>query len=58
MEMAMEDPDSEAVMERERQKAANHDNWKDFVPKGRGVTQRIWTIQQQNKCVLILILII
>jgi hypothetical protein len=41
MEMAMEDPDSEAVQERERKKAAAHDDWKDFVPKGRGVTQRI-----------------
>ena len=33
MEMAMEDPDSEAVQERERKKAAAHDDWKDFVPK-------------------------
>jgi hypothetical protein len=41
MEMANEDPESEAVLERERMKAAGHDNWKDFVPKGRGVTQRI-----------------
>lgn len=41
MEMANEDPDSEEVLERERKKAAAHDDWKDYVPKGRGVTQRI-----------------
>lgn len=41
MEYAMEDPESEEVLERERKKAAAHDDWKDFVPKGRGVTKRI-----------------
>jgi hypothetical protein len=41
MEMANENPDAEEILERERKKATDHDNWKDFVPKGRGVTQRI-----------------
>jgi hypothetical protein len=41
MERANEDPESEEVLERERQKAAAHDDWKDYNPKGKGVTQRI-----------------
>jgi hypothetical protein len=41
MMMANEDPESEEVLERERMKAASHDDWKQYVPKGRGVTQRI-----------------
>lgn len=36
-----EDPDSEEVLERERQKTASMENWKDWNPKGSGVTQRI-----------------
>jgi hypothetical protein len=36
-----EDPDCEEVLERERQKVMKHEDWKDYVPKGRGVTKRI-----------------
>jgi hypothetical protein len=36
-----EDPESEEVLERERQKTMSMEDWKDFVPKGRGVTKRI-----------------
>ena len=38
---AMEDPDDEEVLERERQKTMKHEDWKDYVPKGRGVTKHI-----------------
>ena len=38
---AMEDPESEEVLERERLKKMKHEDWKDFVPKGRGVTKQI-----------------
>lgn len=36
-----EDPDSEEVLERERQKTARMEDWKDINPKGSGVTKRI-----------------
>ncbi|CDW90728.1 c2 domain containing protein [Stylonychia lemnae] len=36
-----EDPDSEAVLERERLKVSSMDNWKDYNPKGSGVTGRM-----------------
>ena len=39
---AMEDPESEEVLERERLKTMKMEDWKDGVPKGRGVTKRIW----------------
>lgn len=38
---AAEDPDDDAVLERERLKTMQHEDWKDFVPKGRGVTKQI-----------------
>ena len=38
---AQEDPESEEVLERERQKTMKHEDWKDGVPKGRGVTKRL-----------------
>ena len=38
---AEEDPESEEVLERERKKALAHDDWKDYVPKGRGITKHI-----------------
>lgn len=38
---AMEDPDDEEVLERERLKKMSHEDWKDYVPKGRGVTKHI-----------------
>lgn len=38
---ANEDPDDEEVLERERLKAMAHEDWKDYVPKGRGVTRHI-----------------
>jgi len=41
MERANEDPDSEAVLERERLKAAEFDDYKDFNPKGKGNTKRM-----------------
>ena len=34
---AMEDPESEEVLERERIKTRDLEDWKDHVPKGRGV---------------------
>jgi hypothetical protein len=37
----MEDPESEEIIERDRIKARDLEDWKDFVPKGRGVTKRI-----------------
>lgn len=40
-EEANEDPDDECVLEAQRQKDASHDDWKDYVPKGRGNTKRI-----------------
>eukprot|EP00347_Sterkiella_histriomuscorum_P001695 403371033 len=36
-----EDPDSEDVLERERHKTASMENWKDWNPKGSGITQRL-----------------
>jgi immunoglobulin-binding protein 1 len=36
-----EDSDSEEVLERERQKTARMEDWKDWNPKGAGVTQRM-----------------
>ena len=38
MQAAMEDPESEEVQERERIKTRDMEDWKDYVPKGRGVT--------------------
>ena len=38
---AKEDPDDEDVLEAQRQKDAAMDDWKDYVPKGRGNTKRI-----------------
>ena len=38
MKAESEDPESEEVLERERQKTMSMEDWKDFVPKGRGVT--------------------
>jgi len=40
-QMEEEDPDSEEVLERERQKAVRMEDWKDYNPKGSGVTKRI-----------------
>ena len=40
-EKANEDPDDEDVLEVQRQKDAAMDDWKDYVPKGRGNTKRI-----------------
>ena len=37
-----EDPDDEEVLERERYKTAAMDDWKDWNPKGRGNTKRMW----------------
>jgi len=41
---AMEDPESEEVLERERKKKMAHEDWADYVPKGRGITKNIWGI--------------
>ena len=41
---ANEDPDDEDVLEAQRIKDSRMDDWKDGVPKGRGVTKRIWTV--------------
>ena len=41
MQAAMEDPEDEEVLERERIKTRDLEDWKDHVPKGRGVTKRI-----------------
>jgi uncharacterized protein YbcC (UPF0753/DUF2309 family) len=38
---AMEDPESEEVLERERKKKMQMEDWADYVPKGRGVTKKI-----------------
>ena len=38
---AMEDPDGEEVLERDRLKKMSHEDWADYVPKGRGVTKHI-----------------
>lgn len=38
---AMEDPEDEEVLERERLKKMKHEDWADHVPKGRGVTKQI-----------------
>ena len=38
---AMEDPESEEVLERERKKKMAHEDWADYVPKGRGITKNI-----------------
>ncbi len=38
---AEEDPDDEEVLERERKKTMQHEDWKDYVPKGRGITKKI-----------------
>ena len=38
---ANEDPDDEEVVEAKRIKDSQMDDWKDYVPKGRGVTKRI-----------------
>lgn len=38
---ANEDPDDEEVLERQRKKDSEMDDWKDYVPKGRGNTKRI-----------------
>ena len=38
---ANEDPESEEVLERDRLKAMHHEDWKDHVPKGRGVTKHL-----------------
>lgn len=37
----MEDPESEEVLERERLKKMQMEDWADFVPKGRGITKKI-----------------
>ena len=36
-----EDPDSEDILERERQRTIQSENWKDWNPKGSGITQRM-----------------
>ena len=41
IQAAMEDPEDEEVLERERIKTRDLEDWKDHVPKGRGVTKRI-----------------
>ena len=38
---AEEDPDDEEVLERERKKAAEMDDWKAWNPKGKGNTQKM-----------------
>jgi hypothetical protein len=35
----MEDPDSEEVLERERKRVLEMDEWKDWNPKGKGNTK-------------------
>ena len=37
----MEDSDDEEVLERERKKTQQLEDWKDYVPKGRGVTKQM-----------------
>jgi len=37
----MEDPESEEILERERIKKRDLEDWADHVPKGRGVQKRI-----------------
>ena len=41
MKQAMEDPEDEEVLERERKKKMASEDWADFVPKGRGITQKL-----------------
>lgn len=41
LEMANEDPESEDVLERERKKVSEFDDYKDFNPKGKGNTKRM-----------------
>ena len=36
-----EDPDSQEVLEREREKVSRMDDWKDWNPKGSGITKQI-----------------
>ena len=38
---AEEDSEDEEVLERERKRVSEMDDWKDYVPKGRGVTKHI-----------------
>lgn len=38
---ALEDPESEEMVERERHKKMRMEDWADFVPKGRGVTKKL-----------------
>ena len=45
---AMEDPESEEVLERERKKKMQMEDWADYVPKGRGVTKKIWAYTWLN----------
>lgn len=40
-EKANEDPESEEVLERERKKDLEMDDFKDYCPKGRGNTKRM-----------------
>ena len=40
-EKAREDPDSEDVLERERKRQSEMDDWKDWNPKGSGNTKRM-----------------
>lgn len=37
----MEDSEDEEVIERERKKTQQLEDWKDDVPKGRGITKKI-----------------
>jgi len=38
---AQEDPDGEEVLERERKRALEFDDYKDWNPKGKGNTKRM-----------------
>ena len=40
-EKAKEDPDDEEVLERERKRVSEMDDWKDWNPKGSGNTKRM-----------------
>lgn len=35
-----EDPDDDEILERERKKVSQMDDWKDINPKGSGITKR------------------
>lgn len=48
-ERANEDPDDECILEAQRIKDSRMDDWKDYVPKGRGNTKRMWVKQWEQQ---------